>query len=211
MNNIVYNSNTVSAIKGTIGTLDACYASVDIRDDISNRINEIEQKVKEPEVDPAMKTNIVCRDNILYVKHYKDGFFKSERKLLPDIVDVRVYGNTVLVMFADKTNESAVLDSEDEFSLEQGISICITKKLLGEDGHALYNKLIERAFKVIKKNEAAAEAKKKQQKEKQEEHELKKVRAQHRKEKKLEESINAQAEAIKRALVSMIGNKFSGV
>jgi hypothetical protein len=114
-------------------------------------------------------------------------------------------------MFADKTKESAVLDSEDKFSLEQGISICITKKLLGEDGHALYNKLIERAFKVIKKNEAAAEAKKKRQKEKQEEHELKKIRAQHRKEKKLEESINTQAEAIKRALVSMLGSKFSGV
>jgi hypothetical protein len=173
---------------------------------LADRVDKLEQETKKPDVDPSVKTNMIYKNGSISVKHYQDGFFKSERKIMPDITDVRVYDNTVVVMFADKTRTSAVLDSEDTFSLEQGISICITKKLLGEDGNSIYNKLITRALKVIKKNEKAAEDATKKKEADKKARELKKERAQRRKEKKREESINVQAEAIKRALVGIIGD-----
>lgn len=180
---------------------------VSISDTVSDRIDEIENKLKQPDVDPTTKTELVTKYGSIYVRHYKDGFFQSERKLMPDIVDVRVYDKTVVVIFADKTKTSAVLDSVDTFSVEQGISVCITKKLLGEDGSSLYNKLITRALKVIKKKQKAEEDAAKKKEADKKARELKKARAERRKAKKREESINIQAEAIKRALSGLIGSK----
>lgn len=176
-------------------------------DTASGRIDEIEQKIKKPDVDPTTKTEMVYKHGGIYVKHYKDGFFKKERHIMPDITDVRVYDNTVVVMFSDKTKTNAVLDSVDTFSVEQGISVCITKKLLGEEGSSIYNKLINRGLKVIKHKEKAAEDEKKKKEDEKKARELKKARAQRRKEKKREESISVQAEAIKRAFASIIGDE----
>lgn len=178
---------------------------------LCDRIEAIEFKTRTPDVDPTTKTELVAKNGNIYVKHYKDGFFKNERKLMPDITDVRVYDNTVVVMFADKTKTSAVLDSVDTFSVEQGISVCITKKLLGEDGNSLYNKLVTRALKVIKKKQKADEDAKKKKEADKKARELKKARAERRKAKKREESINTQAEAIKRAIAGIIGSKFTEV
>lgn len=177
----------------------------------SDRIDEIEKKLNGPDVDPTTKTEMVYKNGGIYVKHYKDGFFQNERYIMPDIADVRVYDNTVVVIFTDKTKMSAVLDSVDTFSVEQGISVCVTKKLLGEEGSSLYNKLINRGLKVIKKNEKAAEDAAKKKEDDKKARELKKSRAERRKAKKREESISVQAEAIKRAFASIIGNKFTGV
>ena len=179
--------------------------------DLADGVDKLEQETKKPDVDPSVKTNMIYKNGSISVKHYQDGFFKSERKIMSDITDVRVYDNTVVVMFADKTRTSAVLDSEDTFSLEQGISICITKKLLGEDGNSIYNKLITRALKVIKKKQKAAEDEKKKKEDEKKARELKKARAQRRKAKKREDSISIQAEAIKRAFASIIGDKSAGV
>lgn len=175
-------------------------------DAVSDRIDEIEQKIKKPDVDPTTKTEMVYKNGGIYVKHYKDGFFKKERHIMPDIDDVRVYDNTVVVMFADKTKTSAVLDAVDTFSVEQGISVCITKKLLGEDGNSLYNKLVTRALKVIKRKQRAAEDAAKKKEADKKARKLKKARAERRKAKKREENINTQAEAIKRALEHLLGS-----
>lgn len=196
----------------TTGLSGSCVLStwndvVAVSDTLGDRIDEIEQKIKKPDVDLVVKTNMVYKNGGIYVKHYEDGFFQKERWLIPDITDVRVYDNTVVVKFADRTKTSAVLDSEDTFSLEQGISICITKKLLGEDGNSLYNKLITRAMKVIKKNEKAAKAAEKKKEDDKKARELKKARSERRKAKKREESINTQAEAIKRAISQFISGK----
>ena len=179
--------------------------------DLADRVDKLEQEAKKPDVDPSTKTELVSKNGCIYVKHYKDGFFQHERKLMADIVDVRVYDNTVVVMFSDKTKTSAVLDSVDTFTVEQGISVCVTKKLLGEDGSSIYNKLITRALKVIKNKQKAAEDAKKKKEADKKAHELKKARAQRRKAKKREDSINVQAEAIKRAFASIIGDKSAGV
>jgi hypothetical protein len=188
-------------------TWDRSAATITVDNTIGDRVDVIEQQIKKPDVDPTTKTELVTKYGGIYVRHYEDGFFQTERKLMSDIVDVRVYDNTVVVMFADKTKTSAVLDSVDTFSVEQGISVCITKKLLGEDGNSLYNKLITRALKVIKKKQKAEEAAAKKKEEDKKARELKKARAERRKAKKREESINTQAEAIKRAIAQFISGK----
>jgi hypothetical protein len=174
--------------------------------DLADRVDKLEQETKKPDVDPSTKTELVSKNGCIYIKHYKDGFFQHERKLMADIVDVRVYDNTVVVIFSDKTKTSAVLDSVDTFSVEQGISVCVTKKLLGDDGSSIYNKLITRALKVIKHKEKAAEDAAKKKENDKKARELKKSRAERRKAKRREESISVQAEAIKRAFAGIIEN-----
>lgn len=92
--------------------------------------------------------------NTIIDKEHNDGIYVifpdvygyRTSVVLPHIKDVQTINNkVVIVVFADGTKEKAVLDSADTFSLEQGISICITKKLLsmktGGNGSSTYNKL----------------------------------------------------------------------
>ncbi|MBQ2396242.1 MAG: hypothetical protein II304_04255, partial [Bacteroidales bacterium] len=102
-------------------------------------------------------------------------------KAIPLIEDVKVINErVVIVTFSDKTIEKAVLCKGDVFSLEQGISICITKKLLSSiaNGKGSYadNKLVDYGLKVYetklkneeeqKKIEAAKERRLNKRKEK---------------------------------------------
>lgn len=167
-----------------------------------------EENDKKPDVNPEVKSTLTKKlsfknsNNLysaLYATFYKDGFKTSEKELIPDIKDVTVYNNrAVVVEFADGTSEKAVLHPEDHFSVEQGISICITKKLVG--GSSIYNKLIDRAVKVMingdverTKKQIEEEARKERKKKNDE----KKAR---RKAAKREEYIETQKEAYIRAL-----------
>ena len=170
----------------------------------TSKIDMLEKKVEEltrkPEVRSDTTTKLDIKNGKISVKHYKDGFFKSERTIMPDIKDIKVYNHTVMMIFVDGTKTVAVLDNEDKFNLEQGISICITKKLLGEDGSSIYNKLIKRALKVMKQkeNEATkAENDKKEAKSRKE-----KALARHMKKvaKRREEEIELHKEAFIRAM-----------
>lgn len=175
--------------------------------EVTGTISNIESK-KEPEVDPEVKSTLTTRCVFengvgvykeLYAKFYKDGFRTSEKELIPDIKNVIVHNNhAVIVEFVDGTTEKAVLHPEDQFSVEQGISICITKKLVG--GSSIYNKLIDRAVKVMINSDA--ERTKKQieeeaRKERKKKNDEKKAR---RKAAKREEYIETQKEAYIRAL-----------
>lgn len=184
-----------------MGKVDCIPTADTVRIRMDELTEAVEKLIKTPDVRPDTTTKLcVEEDGNIYVKHYKDGFFKHMRCIMPDITDIKVHHNTVLVTFADNTKTVAVLDNEDKFNLEQGISICITKKLLGESGNSIYNKLIKRAFKVIKQNEQA-EAKKEKDKA---EVEQKKARAlkrhQKKQAKKREERITEMAEAYVRAI-----------
>lgn len=203
--------NNLSSSAGATISINSDCVTIGTVDSVSDRIGAVEKKLNGPDVDPTTKTELVSKNGSIYVRHYKDGFFQSERKLMSDIVDVRLYDNTVVVVFADKTKTSAVLDSVDTFSIDQGISVCITKKLLGEDGNSLYNKLVNRALKVIKRKQKAEEAAAKKKEDEKKARALKKARSERRKAKKREESISIQAEAIKRAFVSIIESKSTGV
>lgn len=115
-----------------------------------------------PTMPETCKTVLVAKEGKLWAENYKSGVYKSRRMLMPEITDVNVYGTTVVVTFKDGTKTSAALHEEDkkvykkfntEQVIEHGISICLTKKLLGENGSSLYNKLVNKALKVKAANE----------------------------------------------------------
>ena len=165
------------------------------------KLSVLESQIKTKDKPEETKTELVSEGNHLNIEYYKDGYYQITKVLMPDIKDVRTAGNAVFVTFADGSFTKAVLDKEDgPFNLEQGVSICLTKKLLGENGSSIYNKLIQRALKVKKNKELEAEkaAKKKEEEKKK----LAKDRAKRekRKAKKREEIIEMHREAFVRAL-----------
>lgn len=109
-----------------------------------------EKEIKEMDMD--------CKTKMLYIDNAVVAFKnQSFYKIIPRIVDVRIYnGVCVEVVFADGTSEKATLCENDNFSLEQGISICLTKKIISMkadgNGSSIYNKLIKYALRVYKKN-----------------------------------------------------------
>lgn len=160
----------------------------------------ITENDKKPEVDPEVKSTLTKNNKgKLCATFYKDGFKTSTKELIPDIKDVIVHNSCVVIVeFTDGTSEKAVLHPCDEFSVEQGISICITKKLVG--GSSIYNKLINRAIKVMINNDAEKtkrEQEEEARKERKKKNDEKKAR---RKAAKREEYIEAQKEAYVRAL-----------
>lgn len=132
--------------------------------------------------------------------------------VIPRIEDVQSINNkVVIVKFADGTSEKAVLSESDTFSLEQGVSICITKKILnkvlkGANGTSAYNKLVDYGLKVYDKKqkeikEAIAAKKAEKEAEQKKIDRIRKKRAK-RKAKLREEQIEIQAEAYRRAMKS---------
>lgn len=201
---LYYNSASLSGIIGDMSDAYSCDISDGYKDVIKDIIKE--EVSKTPEVPVETKTKFVDKGKDLYVRFFDKGFFKSERCIMPDIKDVKVTGNVVFVTFADNTKTKAVLDSEDDFNLEQGISICITKKLLGDNGDSIYNKLIKRAFQVKTQNEREAEKAKRVHEEEKSKKEKALVRYQKRKAKKREDAIEIQKEAYLRAMREFNGN-----
>lgn len=118
---------------------------------------------------------------------------------------------TVIVTFSDGTIEKAAASEDDTFSLEQGISICYTKKLLSmltnDNGSSVYNRMLHNAMKLYKaKQKEIAE---KQEIEQSRRECLEKLAAKRAKRKakyeakKREREISIQAEAYARALRMM--------
>lgn len=115
---------------------------------------------------------------------------------------------TVIVTFSDGTTEKATTSEDDTFSLEQGISICYTKKLLSllttDDGSKVYNKMLHKAMKLYKSQQE--EVLKKAEidrlaKERSERLAIKRAKRKAKLEaKKREQEISIQAEAYARAL-----------
>ena len=111
------------------------------------------------------KTKLSISQGMIGATAFVEGIPIWNKSIMPDIADVRAIDadgkpKVVIVSFTDGTKEKAVLDESDTYSLEQGISICITKKLLGGDtlyGGALYNKVIKYAMGVKETNELLAE------------------------------------------------------
>lgn len=129
--------------------------------------------------------------------------------LIPEIAKIDVKNDTVVIMtFSDGTTEKAVTSPDDTFSLEQGISICLTKKLLssltGGNGSNAYNRLLHRAMKFYENEQAKAvkaENDEKLEKERSEKLAAKRAKRKAKYEaKKREREISVQAEAYARAL-----------
>lgn len=112
--------------------------------------------------------------SIAYILRNGVGIWANQRvrdergnyMFIPKITDVEVIDNdsvkVVIVRFEDGTFEKAVQNPDDTYSLEQGISICITKKLISKytnNETREYNKLIRGAIKTMKNNKKIAEKK----------------------------------------------------
>lgn len=117
---------------------------------------------KNVEKAPKEATNILFTEgNSVKVKNCKDGEVKDTKTIMPDIKDVTVKPNgnnstVIFVTFKDGKTEKAVLDKDDEFSLEHGLTIIMLEKLLsdkGVDGKSVHNKLVNRAIKLYEKQE----------------------------------------------------------
>lgn len=185
-------TNTLTPIDTTTASINNI--TIGAPDDILVNAN------KKSDVDPETKTVLTKNDHNgkLVAKFYEDGFYQSSKELIPDIEDVKIYNNcAIVVKFMDGTTEKAVVHQCDEFSIEQGISICITKKLVG--GSSIYNKLIDRAIRVFLKNDTkrTEEARvKEERRERKKKNEEKKAR---REAAMREKSIEIQKEAYVRA------------
>ena len=141
------------------------------------------QPVKKEEAPKDATNLLVTKEARLKVKNCRDGFVESTKDIMSNIKEIAVKSDgtnstVIFVTFTDGKREKAVLDPEDEFSLEHGLTIIMLEKLLsdkGVDGKSVHNKLIKYAMKFYKRQE---EIKAKEQKQQQEEKErLKRIKA----------------------------------
>ena len=134
-----------------------------VRDGCDNNVVSVNHLVDSMPNDA--KNVLIDRNGKLYVRACRYGSKSpSEQFLMYDVVNVKVHqdvsGNdcAVTVYFGDNTSQSAAVSHGDTFSLEHGISICIMKHLLAfvvkapYMGTALYNKVMNRVEKNMKRN-----------------------------------------------------------
>ena len=148
----------------------------------------------------------------------KDVDVKYEKKVFVDETKRDENGNysvtkkevpvATIVYFENGSTQTAYCDENDEFNLEVGISICVTrelmKRLYGISGETnAYNKVIRQGMKAYKNRCKFENAYKKYIAEKEAVKKNKKIKEQKRREKraakKKEREIEILAEAIKRA------------
>lgn len=181
-------------------------ADIVTSDCVNDRLKALEERHKEPKVPIDTKSILTYDGKHIKVTNYKDGKEVSQRKIMPDIKDIIVHNNNVIIVeFVDGTKEKAVLCEEDNFSLDQGISICIAKKLAG--GSSIYNKMIDyalRKYKQIQKQHADEAAELKAKKERKRKYAEKKAA---KKAAKREEYVKTLQEAFSRALAENKGDE----
>ena len=186
---------------------------------IENPNKESEGKeVTETKKQPRMFYNVLPYNNKFKIIKYGESV-KNSVYIMPEISDVRHIINKgevigVEIKFADNTKQKAICSPNDTFNLEQGITICLFKKILEGGlvavnslckgrGTSIYNKLVNHAIKVMERRIKAEEkAKKEEAKKKEKEQRFieKKRRADERKAKReSEQRINEMAEAIRRS------------
>ena len=78
---------------------------------------------------------------------------KMSHEKMPKVASVDTYNDRVVkVTFDDGTFTKAVCSQNDMFSLDVGISICMTKRMMGKDGHKLYNDMMRDVYKKMEDN-----------------------------------------------------------
>lgn len=110
-------------------------------------------------VSAETKTVLETKDGNYTCRVYNDGRYVGSRKIMPSIRFVEILGETddnprcVKVYFEDGSFERAVTSQNDTFNLEQGITICVTKKLLSMvsngNGNAVFNKIVKDGMDVV--------------------------------------------------------------
>lgn len=142
-------------------------------------------------------------DMLMVSSHSQPLIYVSSSGMSRRIADVNIIvpNKVVEVTFMDGDKQKAVCQEPDVFSLEQAISICLTKHLLG--GSGAYNKAVKNGIKVYEEKQRA-ERMVKAEEERITKRRVKKAAYMRRKaEKKREEQIEIQKEAYVRAMELM--------
>lgn len=205
-----YSTTAGSAISGCIINATCCH-------DDSYDVYIGEAIAKKKEKLPENAKTLICSSANGKMMNIKiadtDGYVACEKAIMPEILNVEVverkYKSQVIVTFADDTTETATLSYNDQFDLEQGISVCVTKKLLSDKigagyGGSTYNKIVDRGLKVYIKCEKAKAKKEAEEASKRRKYEKtiakKKARRMKRETEEREKQIEIQKEAILRAM-----------
>lgn len=124
--------------------------------------------------------------------------------VVPAIEKIEIYNERVVkVTFKDGTFTKSICAENDIFDVDTGITICLLKKMLGKNGHKIYNNMIRDAHKLMNEQEnkkiekqMAKEEARKKQKEIEMKQKGKKMKAK-------EEAIDIQKQAYIRAMQEM--------
>ena len=102
-------------------------------------------KVEEIDMSEIKTVDMIAADDCYYAKLNGEVVFN----VMPRIIDVEVINACVVnVYFADGTMEKAVTCEGDTFALDDGIAVCVAKKLLSmrtsnyPTGSSLFNKIV---------------------------------------------------------------------
>lgn len=126
----------------------------------------------------------------------------------PKPVKVETYNDRVVkVTFEDGTFTKSVCSDNDTFDLDVGITICILKRVMGKDGHKLYNNMMRDIHKIMDENEKDKEKARKEKAERKAKQRKTELKAAAKKAKARQEQIDIQKTAFVEALrVSGIGS-----
>ena len=84
-----------------------------------------------------------------YAKEYIDNYVEN---MFDKIKDYKVYEKTTIVFFSDGTKETVVCCDKDNFDIEQGITMCVIKRMFGDK----YKKSVKSIIKAKTLNEKNA-------------------------------------------------------
>lgn len=161
---------------------------------------ELECIAKEVERMKEDMSEIITRDEFDAISNSVQQLYASSSGKRKKIVDVNIIvpNKVVEVTFIDGDKQKAVCQEPDVFSLEQAISICLTKHLLG--GTGVYNKAVKNGMKVYD-NKLKADNTTKAEEDRIAKRRAKKMAYMKRRaEKRREEQIEIQKEAYVRAM-----------
>lgn len=126
----------------------------------------------------------------------------------PKPVKVETYNNRVVkVTFEDGSFTKSVCSDNDTFDLDVGITICILKRVMGKNGHKLYNNMMREIHKIMDENEKGKEKARKEKAERKAKQHKTELKAAAKKAKARQDQIDIQKTAFVEALrVSGIGS-----
>lgn len=132
-------------------------------------------------------------------------FYDESRSFLeydiPPVKRVDFYNNRVTkVTFWDGTFTKAICSENEVFNEDTGITICLMKKMLGKDGHKIYNRILRHVHETMERREKVEQKEKEireERKKKQRKIELAKAA---KKVKQRQEQIDIQSTAMLNAL-----------
>lgn len=144
-------------------------------------------------IGPSYDCCAAVSKNYISTKEYIENMFDK-------IKDYKVYEKTTIVFFSDGTKETVVCCDEDTFDVEQGIIMCVIKRMFG-DKYKKYVKSIIKAKTLneenVKKLEAAHKEAQLREERKEKRNREKKLRMKARYEARLAAAIEEEKKKLK--------------